>query len=87
MGFVKLNLLKGFYDRLKAQVVEFDPALPPSEGISEGGFAYRQRVESDGDLLIRVNQHTHLSDEGRKIWRLPDVMPEPLATKGLKARG
>jgi hypothetical protein len=81
MGFVKLNLLKGFYDRLKAQVVEFDPALPPSEGISEGGFAYRERVESDGDLLIRVNQHTHLSDEGRKIWRLPDVLPDPLAGK------
>jgi hypothetical protein len=81
MDFVKLSLLRGFYQKLEGVVVEFDPALPPSEGISEGGFAYRERLESDGDLLIRINQHTHLSDEGRKIWRLPDVLPEPLAGK------
>jgi hypothetical protein len=31
--------------------------------------------------MIRVNEHTYLSDEGRKVWRLPDVMPEPLAGK------
>jgi hypothetical protein len=31
--------------------------------------------------MIRVNQHTHLSEEGRKVWRLPDVLPEPLAGK------
>lgn len=81
MGFVKLSALRGFYERLRGEVVEFDPGLPPSEGISVGGFAYRPRLGSDGDLLIRVNEHTHLSDEGRRIWRLPDVMPEPLAGK------
>jgi hypothetical protein len=81
MDYTKLSLLKGFYERLKDKVVEFDPGLPPSDAGSFGGFAYRDRLESDGDLLIRVNQHTHLSDEGRKIWRLPDVLPDPLAGK------
>ncbi len=81
MDFLKLQRLLGFYERLGGLVVEFDPDLGPSEDASLGGFAYRQRVESDGDLLIRVNQHTHLSDEGRKIWRLPDVLPDPLAGK------
>ena len=79
MDFLKLSRLKGFYERLKDAVVEFDPDLGPSEAGSIGGFAYRQRLESDGNLLIRVNDHTHLSDEGRKIWVLPKVMPDPLA--------
>ena len=79
LDFLKLSRLKGFYEKLgKGLVVEFDPAIPPSEGVAAGGFAYRERLESDGDLLIRVNGHTHLSDEGRKVWRLPDVMPDPL---------
>jgi Fe2+ or Zn2+ uptake regulation protein len=60
------------------KVVEFDPALPPCEDASVGGFAYRDRLESDGDLLIRVNEHTHLSDEGRKVWSMPKVLPDPL---------
>lgn len=78
MDFLKLSRLKGFYERLKDAVVEFDPDLGPSEAGSIGGLAYRQRVESDGDLLIRVNEHTHLSDEGRKVWVVPKVMPDPL---------
>jgi hypothetical protein len=71
MGYTKLSLLKGFYERLEGQVVEFDPELPD-------GFVYRPRLESDGDLLIRVNEHTFLSDEGRKVWAMPAVMPEPV---------
>ena len=78
MDFRKLSLLKGFYERLESQVVEFDPDLPPAEDISAGGFAYRRRLESDGDLLIRVNQHTHLSEDGLKVWRMPTVLPDPL---------
>ena len=82
LDFLKLSRLKGFYEKLgKGLVVEFDPAIPPSEGIAAGGFAYRERLESDGDLLIRVNKHTHLSDEGREMWRMPKVMPDPLAGK------
>lgn len=79
MGYTKLSLLKGFYERLRDQVVEFDPDLPPSEDISVGGFAYRERLPEDGDLLIRVNRHTHFSDEGRKVWVMPAVLPDPLA--------
>ncbi len=82
MGYIKLSLLKGFYERLQGQVVEFDPDLPPSEDISAGGFAYRPRLESDGDLLIRVNAHTFLSDEGRKVWSMPEVLPTPVDVEG-----
>jgi hypothetical protein len=78
MGFDKLSLLLAFYKRLEGFVVEFDPDLPPSEGVGIGGFAYRERLESDSDLLIRVNEHTHLSDEGLKVWRMPAVLPDPL---------
>jgi hypothetical protein len=88
LDYLKLSRLKGFYEKLgKGLVVEFDPGIPPHDGVAAGGFAYRERLESDEGLMIRVNQHTHLSDEGRKVWRLPDVMPDPLATKGLKVRG
>lgn len=53
-------------------VLEFDPELPPEPGVSpRGGFAYRKRVKSDGDLLIRVNEHTDLSEAGRVIWCYP----------------
>ena len=69
MGFEKLSRLKGFYLRCADKVVEFDPAT---------GFVLRPRLGSDGGLLIRVNQHTHLADEHRETWVLPAVMPDPL---------
>jgi hypothetical protein len=71
----KLSLLRLFYKRIEGFVVEFDPDLPPSDGVGIGGFAYRERLDSDGDLLIRVNAHTHLSEEGLKVWRRPVVKP------------
>ena len=54
-------------------VLEFDPDLPPEVGVApRGGFAYRQRVNSDGDdLLIRANEHTNLTPQGRRIWCFP----------------
>lgn len=76
MSVEKLSLLKSFYKRLEDQVVEFDPGLPPCEGAGIGGFAYRERLDSDGDLLIRVNEYTHLSDEGRKVWVMPKQLPK-----------
>lgn len=80
LDYLKLSRLKGFYEKLgKGLVVEFDPGIPPHDGVAAGGFAYRERLDSDEGLLIRVNEYTHLSDEGRKVWRLPDVMPDPLA--------
>ncbi len=76
MSYDKIRRLRGFYERLRDQVVEFDPAIPPEEGVSSnGGFAYRKRRESDGDLLIRVNEHTHLSEQGKRIWRFPPMEP------------
>lgn len=70
-------LLQNFYKRLREGdlVVEYDPNIPPSEGISTGGWAFRPRLESDDDLIIRVNEYTNLSDEGEFVWVLPPELP------------
>lgn len=78
MSFDKLTRLRGFYRKLRDKhlVLEFDPTLPPEPGVSSaGGWAFRKRRKSDGDLLIRVNEYTDLTDEGRRIWRLPPIDP------------
>jgi len=74
----KLRDLRGFYKRLHEndEVVEFDPEIPPQPGVSApGGFAYRKREPEDGDLIIRVNEHTNLTEQGRRIWRFPPREP------------
>jgi hypothetical protein len=74
----KLVRLRGFYKFLRDEdcVVEFDPDIEPQAGVAgKGGFAYRPRRKNDRDLLIRVNDYTHLSDEGRMIWRFPPIDP------------
>ncbi|QAY08650.1 immunity repressor [Mycobacterium phage Rajelicia] len=75
----KLKRLRSFYRMLRENnwVVEFDPDIPPIPGVSKrGGWAYRERQESDEDLLIRVNEYTTLSEIGRHhIWRFPSVEP------------
>lgn len=82
----KLVDLRGFYKNLISNdlVIEFDPAIPglePGEtrpggyGDRVGGFALRQKKASDGDLMIRVNQHTRLTKQGELIWRLPPELP------------
>jgi hypothetical protein len=77
MSFDKLQRLRSFYRMLQDQVLEFDPAIPPLEGFAlHGGFALRPRTEADGDLLIRVNEHTTMTEEGRMIWRLPETDEE-----------
>ena len=78
MADEKLRRLRSFYKKLRDEnlVVEFDPEIPPETGVSKhGGFAYRTRTDEDGDLLIRVNQHTVLTDRGRMIWRFPPTEP------------
>lgn len=70
--------LVGFYQRLinGGLVVEFDPSIPPSDGVPEGGFRYVARRPSDRDLLIRVNEHTDLSVPGSySQWRFPKFAP------------
>ncbi|KGI82059.1 hypothetical protein IL38_06975 [Actinopolyspora erythraea] len=56
-------------------VVEYDPNIPPSEYMKLGGFAYRERELKDGDLIIRVNEYTTLTNEGKKLWRMPPRFP------------
>lgn len=69
----KLGRLKVFYRKvLDGFVVEHDPDLPPEAGVSvHGGWAWRRHLESDGDLIIRVNKFVNLTDEGRLLWTLP----------------
>lgn len=78
MKTYKLERLRAFYRKLREGdlVVEFDPNIPPIPGVSNvGGWAYRQRLPEDRDLLIRVNEYTKLTNEGRNIWRFPAVDP------------
>ncbi|WP_418345807.1 hypothetical protein [Rhodococcus pyridinivorans] len=70
----KLKRLRSWWKRLRDEdiVVEFDPTLRPIKGVSPyGGFAYCSRTVEDGDLLIRVNEHTTLTEDGRRIWCWP----------------
>lgn len=88
MSDEKLYRLYRFYKFLSDhnKVLEFDPTIPPSNGDgspryendqdSVGGFAFRDRKDSDGDLIIRVNAYTNLTEEGKVIFRMPPVLPE-----------
>lgn len=78
MSDATLTRLRNFYKKLRDEdlVLEFDPEIPPEPGLSnKGGFAYRPRRPEDGDLLIRVNEHTTLTEQGRMIWRFPPREP------------
>lgn len=72
-----LQRLRSFYRLLRNDnvVVEYDPDIPPTPGNKHGGFAYRQRQPEDGNLLIRVNKHTMLTDVGRRVWVFPTQDP------------
>jgi transcriptional regulator with XRE-family HTH domain len=75
----KLKRLESWWSKLRDEnlVVEYDPTLPPIAGVSnKGGWAYRKRRASDGDLLIRVNEYTDLTEYGKRIWRLPPPDPK-----------
>ena len=73
-----LRRLRTFYRRLIDDdlVVEFDPDIPPKKGFAKcGGWALRDRKPGDGDLMIRVNEYTKITDEGRLLWRIPQTLP------------
>jgi hypothetical protein len=75
----KLSRLRKWWKVLKVNnwVLEFDPNLPAVKGISPyGGFAYRKRVPGDGELLIRVNEYTNLTPEGRRLWGWNSTAPD-----------
>ncbi|MDR7303511.1 helix-turn-helix domain-containing protein [Haloactinomyces albus] len=77
LSYERLKNLGGFYDRLKEYdlVVEYDPSIKPNISAKYGGFAYRDREPSDGDLIIRMNKHTDITDKNRNIWTLPNKRP------------
>ncbi|AZS08274.1 immunity repressor [Mycobacterium phage IronMan] len=60
-------------------VLEFDPNIEPYPGMAGGGFRYVPREERDDDLLIRVNDHTTLTEEGEMIWCWPPDIDSLLA--------
>ena len=76
LSWTQLTKLKAFYLRMSDFVIIFDASIPPSRGVSAGGFAYVQRLPEDEDLLIRA---TGLSDDARNLWRIPELLPNPVA--------
>lgn len=73
----KLDRLRSFYKKLQDEglVVEFDPEIPPHDGNKHGGYAYRQRLETDGELIIRVNQLAEMTPTAYVVWRYPEELP------------
>lgn len=74
----KIQRLRSFYKKLRDGnlVLEYDPDIPPIAGVSKtGGFAYRKRLPKDGEMLIRQNEYTDLTDYGKILWRFPPVEP------------
>ena len=70
----KLKRLRTWWKKMREKdlVVEFDPTLPPIKGVApHGGFAYLPRTVEDGDLLIRVNEYTTLTEDGEMLWCWP----------------
>lgn len=62
----QLAELRGFYESMRDQVIEFHP---------RAGWSYRPREIDDEDRLIGANEHTRITEVGERIWRLPQVMP------------
>lgn len=78
MSEEQLSRLRGFYRKLREGdlVVEFDPDIPPEAGVStQGGWAYRPRRKQDGELIIRRNEYTNVTDKGKMIWRFQPIEP------------
>ncbi len=71
-----LKRLEAFYRFIVDNdfIVEFDPTLVPPESMtSKGGWAWRTRRKSDGDLLIRENNYiTATTEDWKDIWLLPE---------------
>ena len=71
----KLRLLYHWYAKLREEnvVVRFTPLGAGSSGGSfTRAFDYVRRQASDGELLIRVDDNTRMTDVGRLIWRFPE---------------
>ncbi|WP_218001276.1 hypothetical protein [Nocardia thailandica] len=82
MAQYKLKRLRSFYKKLRDNglVVEFDPNNSPVPGVSNrGGFALVEATPEElaSGTLIRENEYSELTPEGREIWRFPSVVPWP----------
>lgn len=67
-----------WYNKLKDEnlVVEHDPDIPPEPGVCKsGGWAYRNRLDSDEDFLIRFNEYVDLPEFEKENWRFPQREP------------
>ncbi|MFB9926307.1 winged helix-turn-helix transcriptional regulator [Amycolatopsis halotolerans] len=73
----KRKRLSLFYRELEeySVVVEFDPSIPPGPGNAGGGWRYVPRTEADGDLIIRVNEHTEMTPRDYTLWKMPKIRP------------
>ncbi|ASR86715.1 immunity repressor [Mycobacterium phage Snape] len=81
MSADKVQRLKSWWRMLRDDdvVLEFDPSIEPYPGMAGGGFRYVPRRLEDEDLLIRVNEHTNLTEEGEMIWCWPPKLDQLLA--------
>jgi hypothetical protein len=76
----RIRRLRGFWRKLRTEdvVVEFHPDIPPNPGVAnKGGFAYRPRTAADGNLMIRVNDWTTMTDDARRIWSMDTIPAVP----------
>ncbi|WP_232852549.1 hypothetical protein [Nocardia acididurans] len=74
LSAVQKSRLESWYTFLKNLnvVVEYDPEQPPLKGIaSTGGWRYVPRTKADGELIIRINEHTLLTDGALRSWVFP----------------
>ncbi|AEK07735.1 immunity repressor [Mycobacterium phage MarQuardt] len=76
----KLKRLRSFYRKLRDEglVLEFDPDIPPIDGVSaQGGWRYVEATpeERESGILIRENEHSRITQKGRMIWRFPPREP------------
>lgn len=70
--------LRSWYEELQRLdvVLEYDPNIPPTPRMSTGGWRYVPRADSDEGLIIRVNEHTRMTDEAYEYLRFPEKWPE-----------
>lgn len=78
MDAEKLERLPAFWRMLREHdaVVEYHPAIPPSEKFGTGGWALRPRKREDGDLIIRVNDLAEMTELAYRLLRFPENPPE-----------
>lgn len=78
MSRYKLKRLLSFYGRLKTRnvVVEYHPDVESNPDSGMGGFRLVPRMPEDGDLIVRINEVTELTEEARRIFRMPRQLPK-----------